>query len=549
MVVDGAAGISDSRRRIVMLVDNGVTGDSRVQKVARSAAEAGWDVILLGCSPTGQSQTWQLGQAEVRLVPFPQPLAKKRHEFRRVFRRGPLAYPPSGIAEHRAQWVRAWQADLRVRAAQLAIAKRTGGPVPPGGARRLRLEERAAAVLKKWVSFRYWQLTSAQRARRRLEGPIDRFYTWFWPAVQGDRSWRRLEPGLWDYELAFGPVIDELAPDLIHAHDYRMVGVGARATVRARAAGRDVKLVWDAHEFLPGLSSATKRGRWLKAHVAHEREYAPFADEVLTVSEGLAELLRESHGLAEMPTVVMNAPDVTVRDRSTESGADEPVTDIRTRCGLGPETPLLAYSGGIAPVRGVDVMIDALPTLTDVHVALVSVPPGKRSTASIDKLLDRAAKLGVADRVHLLPYVPHWQVSEFLSTANAAVSPLVHLTNHEIALSNKFFEYSQARLPMVVSDVRTMAATVRSTGQGEVFRAQDVQDYIRAVRAVLADPARYRAAYDRPGLLESWTWEAQARVLEGVYRRLLPGPPLTVQPDVPGHLVTTGTQRTLETTG
>ena len=38
--------------KIVMLVDNGVDGDSRVQKAARSAAEAGWDVTLLGCSPT-----------------------------------------------------------------------------------------------------------------------------------------------------------------------------------------------------------------------------------------------------------------------------------------------------------------------------------------------------------------------------------------------------------------------------------------------------------------------------------------------------------------
>ncbi|MEH1017514.1 hypothetical protein V6U90_31075, partial [Micromonospora sp. CPCC 206060] len=47
----------------------------------------------------------------------------------------------------------------------------------------------------------------------------------------------------------------------------------------------------------------------------------------------------------------------------------------------------------------------------------------------------------------------------------------------------------------------------------------------RAVRAVLADPGRYRAAYDRPGLLENWTWEAQARVLDAVYSRLLPDAP------------------------
>ena len=42
-----------TRGRVVMLVDNGVQGDSRVQKTARSAAEAGWDVVLLGIHAGG----------------------------------------------------------------------------------------------------------------------------------------------------------------------------------------------------------------------------------------------------------------------------------------------------------------------------------------------------------------------------------------------------------------------------------------------------------------------------------------------------------------
>jgi hypothetical protein len=73
-----------------------------------------------------------------------------------------------------------------------------------------------------------------------------------------------------------------------------------------------------------------------------------------------------------------------------------------------------------------------------------------------------------------------------------------------------------------------MSATVRATGQGEVFRAGDAADYVSAVRAVLDDPQRYRAAYDRPGLLDAWTWQAQAKILDGVYRRLLdPAGPAT----------------------
>ncbi|MFE9201834.1 glycosyltransferase family 4 protein [Micromonospora sp. NPDC007230] len=515
MGVDGAEGARVTRGRVVMLVDNGVHGDSRVQKAARSAAEAGWEVILLGKALDGLPRSWQLGGAEIRLLAVPDPLGRRRHEFRRVWRRGPLAYPPNGVAAHRAQAMRAWRTDLRLREAELTLAARAGQRTSAWRRRALRAEALAAGATQKWVSFRYWQLTRGQRARKKLAGPVDRFYTWFWETVRGDGAWRRLEPALWDWELAFGPVVDELRPDIIHANDYKMLGVGARATLRARAAGRQVKLVWDAHEYLPGLNPALNSARWLRAQCAHEREYAPVADAVVTVSESLADLLQQEHRLRERPAVVLNAPDVGPVD------ASEPAPDLRASCGIGPDVPLLAYSGGIAPVRGVDVAVEALSQLPGVHLALVSLPPGKTSTPSIGKLLARAGELGVADRVHTLPYVAHHQVAAFLSAADAAISPLVHLPNHEIALSNKFFEYSHARLPIVTSDVKTMAETARSTGQGEVFKAQDVADFVRAVRAVLADPARYRAAYDRPGLLERWTWERQAEVLDGVYTRLL----------------------------
>ncbi|MFB9331401.1 glycosyltransferase family 4 protein [Actinoplanes octamycinicus] len=488
-----------------MLVDNGVHGDSRVQKQARSAAEAGFAVTLLGRSPDGKEHTWTLGPARVRLLPMPTPLHKRPHEFRRHWVAAPLAYPPTGVGTRRAQAVKAWRADLQVRRAM--------GPRGLDAA-LLRAESLAARATGRWVGLRRQQTTRSRAARKRLDTPADRLYTWFWQAALGDRSWRRIEPGLWDWELAYGKVVDQLQPDLIHANDFRMLGVGARAKIRARARGRDVKLVWDAHEFLPGVRPWTEHARWRLGHMAHEREYAPHADAVTTVSADLAEMLRTAHGLCALPRVVLNAP-------AFDHGPildDEPGADLRAMCGVGPDTPLVVYSGAAAPQRGLDIMVEALPRQPGVHVALVT---NNHHGAFMTGLGKRAEELGVRDRVHVLSYVPHWQVVPMLSGADAGVIPIHHWPNHEIALITKFFEYSHARLPLVVSDVRTMAGTVRETGQGEVFRARDVDDYLRAVRQVLADPGRYRAAYDKPGLLDTWTWDSQAEVLIDVYRGLL----------------------------
>ncbi|MEV0717324.1 glycosyltransferase family 4 protein [Asanoa sp. NPDC050611] len=419
-----------------MLVDNAVEGDSRVQKAARSAADAGWDVTLLGCARAAEEKTWRLGDAEVRVLPM-------------------------------------------------------GNHAPAAGLRG-RLVSRGGLPLR-----------AARLARR----PVEHAQVAFWRSVRGDRSWRKLEPGLWGYERLFGPVIDELQPDLIHAHDFRMLGVAARAKQRST---RPVRLVWDAHEWLPGAKPRRDNVRWLPAHLAYVNEYVGQADAVVTVSDTLAELLQRDHDLPERPGVLLNAP---LAD--TEAGAP----DLRERCGVDQDTPLLVYSGALAVQRGLDTVVDALPRLPGVHLALVV---GDLTAPYLLQLLARAERRGVADRVHAVPYVPYRQLVEFLGGADVGLIPLHHWPNHEIALITKFFEYSHARLPIVVSDVKTMARTVRETGQGEVFKAKDEADLVRAIQAVLADPKRYRAAYEGPDSpLKEWTWEAQARHLDALYRRLL----------------------------
>lgn len=503
------------RGRIVMLVDNNVVPDSRVQKEARSAAAAGWEVTLLGHHRPAGKRRWRIGDAKVQLLDLDNALSRRHHARRSGRLRSPLAYSRPAQAEFRTGLVTAKTADLRTARAALRLNSSATAQVAVF-CRRVLL-----AIERRWTGLRANRTAELLERRQIMTAPLDRFTTRMWRKLLGNRSWRVLDPSLWAWETAYGPVIDKLKPDIIHANDFRMLAVGARAAIRGRAQGRDVKLVWDVHEFLPGIRPWSRDPRWHIAQIALEREYSSAADAVVTVSEELADLLVAEHRLVCQPTVVPNAPELPA---SSSSVSSDPVTDdppsVRRRCGLADDVPLFVYSGSINPSRGLMTVVEALPLLPDSHLALV-IAKARHRSEPIQELFARARELGVADRIHLLPYVPVDQIVRYLSSADIGLIPILHFPNHEISLITKFYEYSHARLPIVVSDVKAMSEMVRHTGQGEVFVADDVESFAAAVSAVLADPAKYRRAYDTPGLLESWTWDAAAQQLDAVYGRLM----------------------------
>ena len=80
-------------------------------------------------------------------------------------------------------------------------------------------------------------------------------------------------------------------------------------------------------------------------------------------------------------------------------------------------------------------------------------------------------------------------------------------------------------LPIIVSDVKTMAAEVRRLGNGEVFVAEDVDDFVRATENVLNNPKKYRSIYT-PEILAERSWERQAEHLLAVYNRIADAAPV-----------------------
>lgn len=518
--------------RVLMMAGNDILPDVRVLKYAHTVAGFGVDVIAMGLG--GPRLTGETTIGAVRVM-CPQiadraatsgwrfrlgllkPWISSSSELRRALSRWEYARHEVAAAEGRAARDRD-RAGIRAGAAN-AASSATGS----GGFGRLRLALRKASLgpRRRLISLRArpirWARTSASSGTGAGRERRIRLYRRF-----GLARWRTVLPELIDAELILGPVIDDLAPDVIHVHDMYLLGVGARAAQRAALDGRSVTLVYDAHEYVPGTPAVSPRR--VAAYADHEAEFIGDADRVVTVSPPLAQWLQRDHRLARTPDVVLNAP------VDVPAGAE--VVSVRELVGLAPEVPLLVYGGGVNRARGVDTIVRALPELPEAHLAIVA-----RGNSVVVELQKLAAKLGVAERVHVVPYVEADLVPLYLRSATIGVSSLLRAPNHDIAVTNKFCEYLAAGLPIITSDTPAQAELVRDLKLGGVYRAGDAADLAATVRTVLADLDTVRARITGDDDLRNrFSWAAQADVVRSMYDELLGGLPAQAWRDNALHL-------------
>jgi glycosyltransferase involved in cell wall biosynthesis len=472
-----------------MLVANDISIDSRVKKTAQSAVEMGYRVTLIGLSQQHREEG-RLGSA--RLI--------------RVANEKVFAHAVKGPATpwvrligfaSREDFIRA-RHEVRLRERALEVAPyfdhATGARARAG--RAVRDAQRAAlAGRRRLIDYRYKIQSSASKR----------------PATTAASKAKVLRAQQSDWEFTFGVELDRLEPDLIHAHDIHLLGVAARAKARAELAGRTVRLIYDAHEYVRGQTYAAQD--FLDVFLEVEHTYIPAADAVVTVSPLIAEWLARDYGVpAEDITVVLNAPPFRWAD---QRGAG---LSVREAAGVSDETPLVVYSGGQSEARGVSDLVEAMAFLDDVHLVLVASPTNRY----VHEQQRAAVERGYGHRVHVAPFVPPESVVDYLSSADLGVIPFRRkILNHDAALPNKLFEYVHAGLPVVASDIPLVAQLVTERGIGRVFEAEDVSGLAGAIRSVLAARDRHRAAVTKE-LAAEFSWESQAANLRAVYERLLP---------------------------
>ena len=298
-----------------------------------------------------------------------------------------------------------------------------------------------------------------------------------------------------------------LHPDLVHANDLPALPLGfliARTT--------DAKLLYDSHELWADSRHRLLVPRWLFRMMRRtERFCARRADAVITVSEGIADYMAKDFNIPK-PVVVRNIPIA-----SDERRIDRHV--LKSALAISAEVPLVLYQGGMTKGRDLITLIKAMERIKHPTGVLVFLGNGPL----VPTLKTAAHETEIQERVFFHPEVPPDELCWWTQDATLGICSIEGIClSYRLSLPNKLFEYIQAGLPVLVSDLPEMRRVVSRYGVGEIYAGGDVAELADKIDRILCDP-ELREKYRQAAMVAAKTlhWGIEKETLMSVYQKLL----------------------------
>lgn len=264
---------------------------------------------------------------------------------------------------------------------------------------------------------------------------------------------------------------------------------------------RHKKLVYDAHELFTEMPELVNRKRTQKIWLTLEKWILPKIKHSYTVCKSIAEIYNRQYGINM--EVVRNVPFSRNRDIS-----NTPLKNL-------PDKKFVIYQGAVNIGRGLEMFIDAFEHIDD----FIGVIAGTGDI--IESLRQRVAGKKLGNKIFILGRLPLDELHHLTCNAALGVSIEEHLgMNYYFALPNKLFDYIQARVPVLVSDLPEMKNIVETYQIGEVVESRSPKAFANQMKRMFMSSDRELWYANLETAAADLTWEKEKRSLLRIFEQL-----------------------------
>ncbi len=290
--------------------------------------------------------------------------------------------------------------------------------------------------------------------------------------------------------------------DVLHAND-----LDTLLANRIIQKLKGVKLVYDSHEYfteVPELVEGSFSKRvWLKI----ERSIFPKLKHVFTVNKSIAEIYKNIYGI-----------DLKVMRNLPISGKFTSKIKVKSRTDLGlplEKKIILLQGAGINVDRGAEEMVEAMNWIDAVFLIVGS---GDVIGALKDKV--RASKL--QSKVIFTGRVPFEELIAYTKVADVGVTLDKDTNlNYRYSLPNKIFDYFQADLPVIASDLIEVRRIIDEYQAGIILSSHQPREMAEEINDYLNNSERFN--YTKQNVQKAKAeliWENEKGILINCYTKL-----------------------------
>jgi len=262
------------------------------------------------------------------------------------------------------------------------------------------------------------------------------------------------------------------------------------------ASGRrgDRYLVYDAHELWSDMSALTLRLRALFYDL--EKALIRKAQAVMTINEFIASELARRYRIPT-PEIVYNCPERFSIPANPKRGA----------------RVIALYHGIFSSYRGLENLVLSSKHL-EKDVLLLMRGAGELETKLRDLASDRS-------NCQFEDIVPQKEVIMKAAEADVGIIPYLPTNwNNYLCSPNKLFEYIQAGVPVVASDLPFLRKVIIGEDIGLTFDPYDPKDIASTINKVTRERELTRLRQNVRKAAEKWCWEREEPKLLQIYDRL-----------------------------
>jgi glycosyltransferase involved in cell wall biosynthesis len=234
-------------------------------------------------------------------------------------------------------------------------------------------------------------------------------------------------------------------------------------------------LLHDCHEYFRGVPELVGRKTTTRIWKGIEDFIFPKLTCVVAVNHSVAELYHQEYGVPV--TVIRNVP---YRRTGT-------IPIDKQSLGIKPDQRVILYQGAVNVERGIEETILAMRYIRS-NAILVIAGIGDRY-----KLLTKYPReQGVEGKVIFLGQIPFQKLHSYTPIADIGISLEKDVSlNYHYSLPNKFLDYIQAGVPVLISPFPEMKTIVDHYFIGEIIENHDPKHIAEKIDTMLMDCNRY----------------------------------------------------------